>query len=215
MCSIDHILTWRPVPVLKRIHLSMFYFSLLSKSMSEMHQCIIPLKRRRLPCWPKCFVSITGHQSWSQYKPVTTIESFDAGMDLDCTLSRNDKSQLLLGVCCLLAVVFHCWVSHQLCDGLYCASQSQRSQTEAVTFLANHDDSRALYAIPGIHTDPDWSGHTGFGLVTNILTKWYHWWVLIYFISQFLMGLSFQTKHLDSWFLKRSRVDSDPSISYS
>lgn len=28
-------------------------------------------------------------------------------------------------------------------------SQSQRSQTEAVTFLANHDDSRALYAIPG------------------------------------------------------------------
>lgn len=27
--------------------------------------------------------------------------------------------------------------------------QSQRSQTEAVTFLANHDDSRALYAIPG------------------------------------------------------------------
>lgn len=38
-----------------------------------------------------------------------------------------------------------------MCDGLYCASQSQRSQTEAVTFLANHDDSRALYAIPGIH----------------------------------------------------------------
>ncbi|XP_026853536.2 polymerase delta-interacting protein 2 isoform X1 [Electrophorus electricus] len=28
--------------------------------------------------------------------------------------------------------------------------QSQRSQTEAVTFLANHDDSRALYAIPGL-----------------------------------------------------------------
>lgn len=28
--------------------------------------------------------------------------------------------------------------------------QSQRSQTEAVTFLANHDDSRALYAIPGM-----------------------------------------------------------------
>nr|XP_023661038.1 polymerase delta-interacting protein 2 isoform X2 [Paramormyrops kingsleyae] len=27
---------------------------------------------------------------------------------------------------------------------------SQRSQTEAVTFLANHDDSRALYAIPGL-----------------------------------------------------------------
>ncbi|XP_075052777.1 polymerase delta-interacting protein 2 isoform X1 [Mixophyes fleayi] len=27
---------------------------------------------------------------------------------------------------------------------------SHRSQTEAVTFLANHDDSRALYAIPGL-----------------------------------------------------------------
>lgn len=48
----------------------------------------------------------------------------------------------------------------------------------------------------------DWSGHTGFRLVTDILTKWYHWWDLIYFISQFLMGLSFQTKHLDSDFLK-------------
>lgn len=32
---------------------------------------------------------------------------------------------------------------------LCCVWQSQRSQTEAVTFLANHDDSRALYAIPG------------------------------------------------------------------
>lgn len=33
--------------------------------------------------------------------------------------------------------------------------QSQRSQTEAVTFLANHDDSRALYAIPGMQPHPD------------------------------------------------------------
>ncbi|XP_050570791.1 polymerase delta-interacting protein 2 isoform X2 [Cygnus atratus] len=34
--------------------------------------------------------------------------------------------------------------------GKYETGQSQRSQTEAVTFLANHDDSRALYAIPGL-----------------------------------------------------------------
>nr|XP_033778023.1 polymerase delta-interacting protein 2 isoform X2 [Geotrypetes seraphini] len=35
-------------------------------------------------------------------------------------------------------------------QGKYETGQSQRSQTEAVTFLANHDDSRALYAIPGL-----------------------------------------------------------------
>lgn len=35
------------------------------------------------------------------------------------------------------------------CKIIVVLSQSQRSQTEAVTFLANHDDSRALYAIPG------------------------------------------------------------------
>ncbi|XP_043976289.1 polymerase delta-interacting protein 2 [Gambusia affinis] len=36
-----------------------------------------------------------------------------------------------------------------LIDTRDCPHISQRSQTEAVTFLANHDDSRALYAIPG------------------------------------------------------------------
>ena len=36
-----------------------------------------------------------------------------------------------------------------LIDARDCPHISQRSQTEAVTFLANHDDSRALYAIPG------------------------------------------------------------------
>ncbi|KAG7275102.1 hypothetical protein CRUP_009462 [Coryphaenoides rupestris] len=35
-----------------------------------------------------------------------------------------------------------------LIDTRDCPHISQRSQTEAVTFLANHDDSRALYAIP-------------------------------------------------------------------
>nr|KAF6296639.1 DNA polymerase delta interacting protein 2 [Myotis myotis] len=35
-----------------------------------------------------------------------------------------------------------------LIDARDCPHISQRSQTEAVTFLANHDDSRALYAIP-------------------------------------------------------------------
>uniref|UniRef100_A0AAR2LJI3 ApaG domain-containing protein n=1 Tax=Pygocentrus nattereri TaxID=42514 RepID=A0AAR2LJI3_PYGNA len=37
-----------------------------------------------------------------------------------------------------------------LIDTRDCPHISQRSQTEAVTFLANHDDSRALYAIPGL-----------------------------------------------------------------
>uniref|UniRef100_A0A8B9XDJ5 DNA polymerase delta interacting protein 2 n=1 Tax=Bos mutus grunniens TaxID=30521 RepID=A0A8B9XDJ5_BOSMU len=37
-----------------------------------------------------------------------------------------------------------------LIDARDCPHISQRSQTEAVTFLANHDDSRALYAIPGL-----------------------------------------------------------------
>lgn len=37
-------------------------------------------------------------------------------------------------------------------DSVSLLLQSQRSQTEAVTFLANHDDSRALYAIPGVPT---------------------------------------------------------------
>uniref|UniRef100_A0A2K5BVA7 ApaG domain-containing protein n=1 Tax=Aotus nancymaae TaxID=37293 RepID=A0A2K5BVA7_AOTNA len=37
-----------------------------------------------------------------------------------------------------------------LIDACDCPHISQRSQTEAVTFLANHDDSRALYAIPGL-----------------------------------------------------------------
>ncbi|KAL7848827.1 hypothetical protein SRHO_G00204500 [Serrasalmus rhombeus] len=37
-----------------------------------------------------------------------------------------------------------------LIDTRDCPYISQRSQTEAVTFLANHDDSRALYAIPGL-----------------------------------------------------------------
>lgn len=50
--------------------------------------------------------------------------------------------------------------------------QSQRSQTEAVTFLANHDDSRALYAIPGMRSYTDWSGHTDF--TDASLTCWPH-----------------------------------------
>ncbi|XP_051978666.1 polymerase delta-interacting protein 2-like [Xyrauchen texanus] len=37
-----------------------------------------------------------------------------------------------------------------LIDTRDCPHISQRSQTEAVTFLANHDESRALYAIPGL-----------------------------------------------------------------
>ncbi|KAL0994625.1 hypothetical protein UPYG_G00125060 [Umbra pygmaea] len=37
-----------------------------------------------------------------------------------------------------------------LIDTRDCPHISQRSQTEAVTFLANQDDSRALYAIPGL-----------------------------------------------------------------
>lgn len=37
-----------------------------------------------------------------------------------------------------------------LIDTRDCPYIAQRSQTEAVTFLANHDDSRALYAIPGL-----------------------------------------------------------------
>ncbi|KAA0716255.1 polymerase delta-interacting protein 2 38 kDa DNA polymerase delta interaction protein [Triplophysa tibetana] len=37
-----------------------------------------------------------------------------------------------------------------LIDTRDCPHISQRSQTEAVTFLANHEDSRALYAIPGL-----------------------------------------------------------------
>uniref|UniRef100_A0A8C9VKW1 Polymerase delta-interacting protein 2 n=1 Tax=Scleropages formosus TaxID=113540 RepID=A0A8C9VKW1_SCLFO len=37
-----------------------------------------------------------------------------------------------------------------LIDTRDCPHISQRSQTEAVTFLASHDDSRALYAIPGL-----------------------------------------------------------------
>ncbi|XP_065140541.1 polymerase delta-interacting protein 2-like isoform X1 [Paramisgurnus dabryanus] len=37
-----------------------------------------------------------------------------------------------------------------LIDTRDCPHISQRAQTEAVTFLANHDDSRALYAIPGL-----------------------------------------------------------------
>ncbi|KAJ7309006.1 hypothetical protein JRQ81_008291 [Phrynocephalus forsythii] len=37
-----------------------------------------------------------------------------------------------------------------LIDARDCPHISQRSQTEAVTFLTNHDDSRALYAIPGL-----------------------------------------------------------------
>ena len=65
-----------------------------------MHQCIIPLKRQRLVCWTRCFVSITGHQSWSHYKPVTTAESFDAGMDLDCTFSHWRQKPDAVG--CLL-----------------------------------------------------------------------------------------------------------------
>uniref|UniRef100_UPI003AADA737 polymerase delta-interacting protein 2-like isoform X2 n=1 Tax=Centroberyx gerrardi TaxID=166262 RepID=UPI003AADA737 len=37
-----------------------------------------------------------------------------------------------------------------LIDTRDCLHISQRSQTEAVTFLASHDDNRALYAIPGL-----------------------------------------------------------------
>lgn len=51
--------------------------------------------------------------------------------------------RLLSSYCDLESQNFY--VTFRLC----CVWQSQRSQTEAVTFLANHDDSRALYAIPG------------------------------------------------------------------
>lgn len=68
-------------------------------------------------------------------------------------------SLALLGWWCSAFSV--CWV----------VFQSQRSQTEAVTFLANHDDSRALYAIPGMQP------HAGPSLYITVklaaLLKWF------------------------------------------
>lgn len=91
---------------------------------------------------------------------------------------------------------------------LCCVWQSQRSQTEAVTFLANHDDSRALYAIPGMQTLHSY--------VTDMLATQYHWRNLyIQYSNSFEWGipdkwkkskditiLHFRIKHSDSCFLK-------------
>lgn len=62
-------------------------------------------------------------------------------VSLDLLLSRDDFTNHCLALQDWFCGVFRDW---------WLVFQSQRSQTEAVTFLANHDDSRALYAIPGM-----------------------------------------------------------------
>lgn len=56
--------------------------------------------------------------------------------------------------------------------------QSQRSQTEAVTFLANHDDSRALYAIPGTQPRPHPPARAAVKLFLLMLSVFSQVWIM-------------------------------------
>ena len=62
----------------------------------------------------------------------------------------------ITGICHHTRLIFVLFSRDMVSPLIHFLPQSQRSQTEAVTFLANHDDSRALYAIPGEQLAFEW-----------------------------------------------------------